>query len=71
MQEKAKARKIADWPTKMLEKATNSQYYENMYEMVQWRSISQEGIVDVLWKELCGNMEVDAEKSAHQGGGEP
>ena len=47
--------------------------------MVQWRSTSQEDI-DVLWKELCGNMEEEvlekykvdeAKKIAYQERGEP
>ena len=53
---KEKKRKTAGWFTMMLEETANRQDYEDTKEMVQWRSISQEGI-DGLWKEQCGTME--------------
>ena len=40
----------------MVEETANRMECEDTKEMVQWRSITQEGIIE-LWKELCGNME--------------
>ena len=45
--------KIAGWSTKMLEETANGQECEETKEMVQWRSISQEGIGGIS-KELRG-----------------
>ena len=44
---------IAGWSTKMLEETANGQDCEETKEMVQWRSISQEGIGGIS-KELRG-----------------
>ena len=61
---KEKKRKIASWSTKMLEETANRPECEDTEEMVQWRTISQEG-TDWLWKELCGTL------GAYQRRGEP
>ena len=65
-----KNRMVAGWSTKMLEEVANLQDFEDAEDMVQWRSICQEGIND-LRKELCGKMEEEAlEKFFNQKGRE-
>ena len=44
------------WSTKTLGEVASRQECENTEEVVQWRSIKQEGIND-LWKDLCERVE--------------
>ena len=76
---KEEERKIASRSPKMLEETASRQECEDTNEMVQWRSVCQQGI-DGLWRELCGTTEEEvlekykvdgAKKGAHRGRGEP
>ena len=39
-----------------MEEKTSKREFKDTEDMVQWKSINQEGL-DNLWKELCGTME--------------
>ena len=47
-----KKKEVAGWSTNRLEELANRQALKDTHEMVQWRSISQEGIND-LWEQHC------------------
>ena len=70
-------KKVTGWSPHMLEEVAGTQSFENTKEMVQWRSINQEGI-NHLWRELCEGMKEEvlvkykieeAKKGAYKGRG--
>ena len=76
-EEEAK-KKVACWSSEMMEEKTSKYELKDTEEVVQWTSVNQGG-VDNLWKELCGQMEEvflekykveESKKGAHKGRGE-
>ena len=49
-----KKSKVAGWPTENMEEKASTHEFNDTEEMVQWRSLNQEGINNV-WKKLSEN----------------